>query len=205
MLTIYIICAVVGGVILVIQLVLSVTGVMGDHGDLGDVDAGHIDVGGHGDAGGHGDVPDHGDVHHEQDSSSFFKLLSLRTLVAALTFFGLGGGLADAAGSPDILSFVFGIMLGGVAMVVVAWLFSLLQKLHEEGNIHVEYALGAPAVVYITIPGNRQGMGKVTVNVQDCSMEYNAVTAGDTLPTGKTVTVLDIIDATTVEVAEQVQ
>lgn len=197
MLTIYIICAVVGGVILVIQLVLSVTGVMGDHGDLGHADAGHID------ADVQGDVHDHGEVHHEQDSSSFFKLLSLRTLVAALTFFGLGGGLADAAGSPDILSFMFGVMLGGVAMVVVAWLFSLLHKLHEEGNVHIEYALGAQAVVYITIPANKQGVGKVTVNVQDCSMEYNAVTAGDALPTGKTVTVVDIIDTTTVEVAEQ--
>ena len=193
MLTVYIICAVVGGVILIVQLGLSVSGILGDTDDMdiAHTDA-HIEVGGHG----------HDVNHTGENSSSFFKLLSLRALVAALTFFGLGGGLANAAGSPDLLSFGFGVMLGGVAMVVVAWLFSLLHKLREEGNVRIEYALGSQAVVYLTIPGHKAGMGKVTVTVQDCSMEYNALTTEETIPSGKTVTIVDIIDATTVEVLE---
>ena len=100
---------------------------------------------------------------------------------------------------PKSFPLALALCLGGVAMVVVAWLFSLLHKLHEEGNVHIEYALGSQAVVYIPIPGQKQGMGKITVNVQECSMEYNAITAGDALPTGRTVTVVDIIDAATVE------
>jgi hypothetical protein len=157
---------------------------------------------------GHHDMPHdvHADAHHDvhdQESSLFFKLLGFRSLVAALTFFGLGGGLAQSAGAPDILTFGFAVTLGALAMVGVAWIFNLLMRLREEGNVHIENALGAHAVVYLTIPEKRQGMGKVTVTIQDRSMECNAVTSGDRLPTGRTVTITDIIDATTVEVAEQ--
>ncbi len=180
MLTVYLSCAVIGGVILVVQFVLTLTGIVGDADDL---DTGEVDDG--------------------QGSSMFFQVLSFRSLVAALTFFGLGGGLARSAGLPDLMGFAFAAMLGVLAMIGVAWIMKLLLQLREEGNVHVEYALGAGAVVYLPIPGQHQGQGKITVVVQNRSMEYNAVTAGDALPAGKTVAVTGIIDENTVEVAEQ--
>lgn len=178
MLTVYLACAVVGGVILILQLILTVTGLLGeaDDLDLSEGEAGH-------------------------DSSMFFQVLSFRSLITAVTFFGLGGGLAQSAGLPDILTFFFATGLAVVAMVGVAWIFNLLMKLREEGNVRIEYTLGAPATVYLTIPGQRHGAGKVTVSVQNRSMEYNAVTAGDALPTGTAVKIVNVLDETTVEVA----
>lgn len=177
MVTVYLVCAVVGGVILVMQLLLTLSGLLGDadHTDLTD-----------------------SEVHH--DSSWFFEILSFRSLVAALTFFGLGGGLANSVNTPAVFVFFFAVGMGAIAMVGVAWILHLLLHLREEGNVCIEYTLDAPATVYLTIPGQRQGQGKVTVAVQNRSMEYNAVTNGETLPSGINVKITNVIDDNTVEV-----
>src|SRR5688500_4375150 len=94
--TIYLICAGFGGATMICQLVLTLIGI----GDADDADVPHgfdggggfdhdTDVSG-GDVHG-GDVHD-GDVHDAHHGSSwFFGVVTFRTVVAALTFFGLTG------------------------------------------------------------------------------------------------------------------
>jgi hypothetical protein len=61
--------------------------------------------------------------------------------------------------------------------------------------------VGAQGTVYLGIPGNRAGIGKVHVNVMNRTLEYNAVTLRDALPTGASIVVVGVINADTVEVA----
>ena len=83
MVTVYTVCAVVGVVIMLAQLAMTVFGLDSDS----DID---VEI----------DVPDDmavGDDYIDVDhgSSVFFGLLSFRSLVAAVAFFGLGGLAAE--------------------------------------------------------------------------------------------------------------
>ena len=177
MMTFFIACAAAGGTVMVLQLILTLVGLAGDH-----------DVGDHHLA---GDYADHG-------SSVFFGILSFRSVVAAVTFFGLGGMVATSSGLPVYAAVLVGCGIGSAAMVLVAWLMRLLHTLGEAGNVRIDSAVGEMATVYLSIPGKRKGAGKVTVRLQNRTMEYQAVTAGDkTLPTGARVVVVGIVGSDT--------
>ena len=87
-------------------------------------------------------------------------------------------------------------------MVLVAWVMQTLAKLQTDGSVRIERAVGAPAKVYLTIPAQKGGAGKVHVKVQNRLMEYQAVTSQRELPTGANVVVLGVVSPGTVEVAE---
>jgi hypothetical protein len=208
------IAALVGGTVLAFQFVMMLLG-FGHHG------ADHLPFGHHFDAaGGHGfdgsldgDASlDHGGevghatdgdlTHHE--SSWFYEVLSIRTLAAAGTFFGLVGKTTLAYGHPPIAALVYAIFAGGAAMYAVYWLFKQVYKLQTSGNENVRRAIGLPATVYVPIPAARAGVGKVTFRLQDRTVEYVAVTTEDSrLATGEKVIIVGIVNPSTVCVARQ--
>ena len=224
MTAIFIFCAAVGGTIMVCQLVLSLVGLAGDSTDT---DVGH-DFGGdlHGDTGGDfqgGDLhADTGaemtaddvagaDAHVEHaapghGSSSLFAVISFRTVVAAAAFFGLAGLAADAglrgdgAEAPMLPVLAVAVVAGLAAMYGVFWMMQLLYRLKSEGTVRVEHAMGLHATVYLRIPAERSGVGKIQLNLQNRTMEYAAMTAGPELPTGATVVVVDLVAPDTLEV-----
>src|SRR6186997_2035131 len=101
MATFFLLCAVVGGTILICQFVLTLVGLGGEHGfDVGH-DVGHDFAGdsGHAASGAHagGDDGSGHDAAHQHGSSWIFAAISFRTLVAAIAFFGLIGSAAQQA------------------------------------------------------------------------------------------------------------
>ena len=198
MVMVYLVCAVAGSAILICQLVLMLVGVGGDH-DVGGHDVVGHDFGGHDAV--HTDASAHGAPH---DASWFFKLLSFRAMVAALAFFGFGGWAADAGGLSAYSAFVSAVAAGAIATVVVAWLMRLLVGLQSEGTVRIERAVGMAGAVYLSIPARREGAGKVTVRLQNRTMEYQAMTPGEALTTGTPVVVTDVIGPGTVEVTSAV-
>ncbi|HPO16513.1 MAG TPA: hypothetical protein PLI09_23965 [Candidatus Hydrogenedentes bacterium] len=191
MFTLYAVCAVAGGIILTIQFILALIGL--DHHGMADGSE-HFDM----HDGAHATEHHGGDTH---DSSWFFKLVSFRSMVASITFFGLGGGLGMSAGLPSFFAFSLALSAGVAAMILVAWVMHLFMTLHAEGTVRIENALGMTATVYLTIPAKRTGAGKVTVAVQNRSMEYEAFTDEEvSIPTGSDVIVTGIVNENTVEV-----
>ena len=199
--TLFLICAVVGGTILVIQFVLTVIGLGGEAFDIdipsgadGDVDVdfdvdtdvGNTDVG---DAAG-----DH------VDSSWLFGVISFRTIVAALAFFGLAGLAARAAGLGLPMTLAVAVGAGLAAMYGVYFLFASMKKLSAEGTVHVRQALGKHGTVYITIPAEESGAGKIQLNLQNRTMDYMALTSGQAIAPGTKVVVTDIVTSDTVAV-----
>jgi len=81
------------------------------------------------------------------------------------------------------------IVVGAAAMVAVHGLMRGLYRLGTEGTVRIEQAVGKTGTVYLRIPGRKCGTGKVTVNVRNRTMEYEAVTSGEALPTGCKVVV----------------
>jgi hypothetical protein len=226
--TMFTLAALIGGTVLVFQFVLMLLGLGHDGGDISGGDGGHLAAGGDlsGDVGGHwpgGDVAGHvptGDVgggtavdhptwHESADADLghpgahwFYEVLSLRTLSAAVTFFGLAGNTALAYGYTQIGSFVLATVAGVAAMYIVYWLFKQVYRLQHTGTENIRNAIGLPATVYVPIPGNRAGAGKVTFRLQNRLVEYLAVTEDESrLATGEKVVVVAIVNSETVRVA----
>jgi serine/threonine protein kinase len=192
--TVYDLCAVLAGTLLACQVVLSLLG-LGHHHDFGGGEAGH-DFSGHDHHGGAGH-----DAEHEAQSSWFVGLLTFRTIVFALAFFGLAGRAAAAADIEPGPSLGVALTAGAAALFGVAWLMRSLYRLRSDGTVRIERAVGRRGTVYLTIPANKAGVGKVLLNVQNRTMEYQAVTAHDALPCGAPVTVVAVIGPDMVEVS----
>ena len=146
------------------------------------------------------DVDGHGIEDHGHGTSWFLGVLSIRTITAALAFFGLVG-IATSESLPPYSGFLLAVAAGGCAMVLMAWLMRSLHRLKSEGNVQIENAVGQMATVYLTVPGSKSGAGKITVKVQDRTMEYQAMTAGDALPTGTPVMIVGVMAPDMLEVA----
>jgi hypothetical protein len=220
--TVFNLTALIGGTVLIFQFVLMLFGLGGD-GDLatdgadlsgGVHHAGGIDVGGVHHAGGV-DV-DGADAHvgdptwHEAADADlghpgahwFYEVLSLRTLSAAVTFFGLAGITARAYSQPATISFVIAAIAGVAATFIVYWLFKQVYQLQHSGTENVRNALGLSATVYVPVPAKRSGAGKVTFRLQNRVAEYQAVTDDEErLKTGEKVIVVGIVNSDTVRVA----
>lgn len=135
------------------------------------------------------------------DSSDGLSLFTIRGLVA---FFAVGGwsGLVVLKGSgSEGLSVIVALLAGFAALLVIALLFKYAMKLQSNGTMSINNAVGKSAEVYIPIPGNRRGTGKVMVNVQEQLRELSAVTEEPKdLKTGEMVQVAKVLDEQTVVV-----
>ena len=182
--TVYLVCAVAGGAVLVLQTVMMLFG--GDHDtDVGGAE--HPDIG-HADSG----------EHHAGDAG--LSLLSVRSISAFLCFFGLAGWGGTSAGWGTLPTIGSSLLAGGVMLVGVAWLFSLRHHMYAEGTLDPRNAVGRTARVYLRIPAGNAGKGKITVSIQGRTHEFSASTAGKEIPTGAEVKVARQITPDTFEV-----
>jgi hypothetical protein len=180
---IFLVCAAIGGTLLLCQFLLGLLG-LGHH----DVDHDH-------------DL-DHGhDVDHDHESSWYVGMLTFRSVVTAVTFFGLGGLAAAEASLHPSVCFGLAVACGVGSLFVVAWLMKSLHRLKADGTVHIDRAVGKTGTVYLSIPGNQTGAGKVTVKVQNRTVEYLAITRQESLATGTPVQVVAVVSCDTVEVA----
>jgi hypothetical protein len=193
--TIYLICAAIGGTLIVCQLLLTMLGLGGHH----DVGGGGHDFGGH-DVGGH-DASGHHDSDHEADSNWFLSLITFRTLTAALAFFGLAGLASIRFDADPAIGLAIAVATGAGAFFAVGWLMKFMSRLNLDGTIRIDHAIGALGTVYLSIPGAKAGAGKVLVNQLNRSVEYKAITSQEPLPTGAKIVVVRIVNADTLEVA----
>lgn len=183
--------ALLGGGVLVVQLGMMLLGLGGEgfefDADL-DVDADLPD--GHSNQGGH---------HGAQYGAWFWEVLSIRTLSAFGAAFGIVGMASRSYGQSPIAAGTYATLAGLAAMYGVWWLFKQIFRLESSGNEDIENALDLPAKVYIPIPSQNRGMGKVTLTMQNRTVEYRAITdeASD-LKTGEHVTVSSVVSPDTV-------
>ena len=203
--TFFLICAGLGGTLMVCQFLASLLGLGGDHGDAGHghFDAGHVghDAGHVGHDAGHDSSHAHGHDSDQDNSTAWhFGMLSLRALAAAVTFFGLAGLAAHYGGLPPAQCLLIGLAGGAAALYAVASMMRLLARLKSDGTVRMERAVGEVGTVYLRIPAAKSGAGKVTLVLQSRTVECQAITALGELPTGARVKVVALAGPDTVEV-----
>lgn len=124
-----------------------------------------------------------------------FQLLSLKNIVGFFAMFGWSGlGLLNAGIGSGLVIF-FSILCGLIMMVAMASLFYFMSKLAESGNLKMKNAIGKVGEVYLFIPGNRSGIGKIQVTVQGNLQTIDAITDDpESITTSSLVEVLEVID-----------
>lgn len=168
---IFLIAAIGGGGLLVLQILGTLFG--GDSDVDGDIDA-------------HGEL---GDGH-----------LSFRTVVAFVTFFGIGGSAALSGGLGAGAALAAAVAAGSLAFWLVGLAMLQLSRLRASGNVEIQNAVGSEARVYLAVPGERAGTGAVTVPIQGRTMQYKAVTRGPAIATGQFCKVVAVHAGDTLEV-----
>lgn len=165
------VCALVATLLFVIQFVLAVVG-LGD----ADVDADTLDLGGG------------------------FSLFTVRNVIHFFMGMGWAGvSLQSLIPNPTVLSLIS----IGVGILFV-WIFFLLVRqllrLEKSGNYSTQDAVGQVASVYIPIPGNNAGTGKVQLSFNGSVVEMDAVTSGDSIASGVRVRVTEVVGGDTLRV-----
>src|SRR5262249_55652783 len=131
--TLYLSCAILGGTLLLCQLLLGLFG-FGDHHDTG---TDHHVHGSH-------DCQDA----HDSHAAWFTGVLTFRSVVAALTLFGLTGLTATVNLQFDpFASLVLAVAAGAAVLFLVAWLMKSLHRLKSDGTVRIERALGRNGTV----------------------------------------------------------
>ena len=173
--------AVPATVILMLQNLLLMFGAGGGHDADGEIDFdsdSETDYDLDGDSGGH---------------DSGLRIFTVRAFVAFFTVFGWCGIVLTSSGVNTGLSVLISACGGFLMMVVIAYIFKLTNKLQSEGNIDAANAVGKSGTVYLTIPKERSGRGKVMVTVQERLTEMEAVTDCDkSIKTGSEITVVSV-------------
>jgi hypothetical protein len=181
--TVYVALALVGAVLMLIQVVLALIG--GDsHGDITPSDHDfHVDTADAAHDGAHGPGG-----------------LSFRTVVAFFSFFGVGGWIASNAGWAPWITLLCALGSGAAAFWIAGMILLQMNRLRSSGNVDIKNAVGAEGRVYLTVPAERSGNGSVTVQVQARTMQFQAVTRGRELKTGALCKVVAVVSANTLEV-----
>lgn len=177
--------------IMVFQLILMLLGI----GD-GDGDGGYD----------HGGFDHEGTDHsHSEISDDGLALFSFRGIMAFLCVGGWSGMAFAGTEMNNILAILLSFVCGASALFLMAFMIKGILKLQSSGNIDLANAIGKVGQVYIPIPANSQGQGKITIVVQGSFSEISAITnESDQLKTGEAVRVV-ATDETGLLVVERVR
>jgi len=151
--TFYLYLAIPASLIMVIQTLMTIFGLSGEIDADFDAD-GDVDMVG----GGH------------------MTLFTIRNLIAFLTFFGWGGLWLLSMGIPSWPALFGSIIIGLVFVAISMSLFYAVSKMQRNGTMNFDNALGQTGEVYIRIPPNRQGSGKIMIAIQGSLRELEAIT-----------------------------
>lgn len=137
------------------------------------------------------------------DADPSMNLLTFRNLVNFCLGFGWTAVLMHEKIQSNALLIIVSVIVGILLVTVVMWIFKWLSGMQQTGNIDVhKSAVGCEGKVYLTIPGERKGEGKVQISINNAVREYDAVTDGETIPTGKAIKVTEVINDYTLLVEE---
>ncbi len=141
------------------------------------------------------DIDTNIDAHIADGDSIPFQFLSLKNIVAFFAVFGWSGIGFINAGRAAWLVVILAVICGLLMMLAMAALFYFMSKLAENGTLKMKNAVGKLGEVYLVIPANRGGMGKVQLNVQGSLRTLDALTdENSAIPTNSIIEVLDVID-----------
>ncbi len=123
-----------------------------------------------------------------------FQLFSLRNLINFLLGFSWAGITFFGIISNRFLLIAFAVVTGAIFVAVFFIIIRQLQKLVENNSFDIKNTVGKTANVYLSIPENKSGKGKIQISVKGAFHELEAITENEKIETGTVVKVLKAID-----------
>ena len=158
--------------LMLLQTILLMFGAFGSGGDGCDTDVGNVDCDTSTATGGF--------------RGGGLRIFTVRGIVTFFAIFGWTGvvllGIQSMAPSVAItIAFAVGVL----ALVATTMFFKYTYRLQSSGNIDYRGAAGKTGTVYLTIPPNGIGQGKINLVLGGCYVEMLAITNSDiAIPTG---------------------
>lgn len=149
-------------IIFLIQTILTFTG-----GDATDVDG----------ASGH-------DASHQ--------IFSLRNLINFLLGFSWAGISLYSTINNPVLLFIVSLATGGGFVAIFFIVIRQLMKLAEDNSFKLTETLSKTGEVYLTIPPNRTGKGKILISVKGTYHELDAMTEHDKIESNTPIQVVRV-------------
>jgi hypothetical protein len=145
---------------------------------------------------------------YNSDSVSSISGLRIISIRGALAFFSIGGWtvylFADSL-SP-LVSIIIGLIAGSIAAVLLALAMKSILKLESSGNLDYRTAVGKIATVYIRVPKEANGKGKVIFNHQGKMVEVDAITNElEDILSKSEVKIINLIDESTLVVEKNLK
>jgi len=176
------ILAIPATVVLILQTILLLFGMGGEDGSLesdtggiGDADDADFDTDSEMDA----DTDIDGEIDGEMAGDTGLRLFTVRGMVAFFSVGGWAGISAIRLGASQLTAVLIALVMGIVALFLVALFFKWIPRIQHNGTLRLSNAVGSTGEVYITVPANGEGSGKVNVIVQGQLSELTAVSYCD--------------------------
>lgn len=155
----------------------------------------------------HADVDFHfdGDVDatagHTLDTGGTMQLFTVRNIVNFLLGLGWGGICWSSVIEDKIILTIVSVATGIAFVVIFLFILKGLMGLESNGAYKIEDCVGSMCDVYLRIPAERGGQGKVQVSINGSVHEFAAITDGEMLPSGAKVKIDSLVDKHTVLVS----
>lgn len=132
------------------------------------------------------------------DVGGALQIFTFRNVVNLMLGIGWGGVcLWDSIDSKAVL-LLASLLIGIVFVACFVLIYRNMMKLQSNGAYRLNDCLGSVVDVYLRIPAERSGSGKVQVSFGGSVQELSAQTDGDAIPSGAKVRVISVIAPNTV-------
>ena len=138
------------------------------------------------------------------ESEPSMNLYTFRNLVNFLLGMSWTAILLKEQIASTALLMLIAVVAGILLVAAVMYMFKWLSKMQQSGNIDVyKSAVGCIGKVYLSIPAQRKGAGKVQITINEAVREYDALTDSESeLKTGASIKVVEVLDPSTLLVEE---
>lgn len=132
------------------------------------------------------------------DTGGAMQLFTIRNLVNFMLGIGWGGVCFYQYVPNHLLLCLIALVCGIAFLVLFFVLWRKMLHLEKHGNLRIQDAVGKVCDVYLRIPANRGGKGKVQISFGGSIQELAALTDSDEqIPSGAKVRILQLVDGNT--------
>lgn len=132
------------------------------------------------------------------DVGGALQIFSFRNFINFMLGLGWGGVCLWDTISNKLVLTVVAIVIGIIFVICFLFIYKSMMKLQSNGAYRIQDCVGEVVDVYLRIPAERQGVGKVQVSFGGSVQELTAMTDGEAIPSGAKVRVISLITPNTV-------
>ena len=130
---------------------------------------------------------------HDGDGDMPFELFTLRNLINFLLGFSWTGISFYQSVENKTILIGISVLVGLLFVGVFFFLIKQILKLSEDNSFKIENTINKTAEVYLTIPENKSGKGKIQISVNGSFHELDAITnSSEKLTSGSAVKVVAV-------------